>query len=194
MKILFWIARKVTLLGLIAVLIGGIYSVVASGHYMAGWNLLGNIGGIAFVFASWAATATLLLHFMCYFEDNTSLLSKLKLKHVKIASFGIIIVSILFGTIIWYGNERNNRTYAKFETFVTSKEMGIFCSNKNCPDKLKWSYSYETRVDGKECGYLDPKVKVNYVVHECPSGYEEVSEAQWRELKVGDVLKVVELK
>lgn len=194
MKILFWIAHKVTLLGLIVVLIVGFYSVIASGYYMAGWNLLGHVGGVAFVFAAWLATMTLLLHFVCYFEDNPSLLSYIKLKHIKIAGFIIMVVSFLLGTIAWYENERDNRAHAKLETFVTSKEMEIFCNSKNCPDKPNWSYSYETRVDGKECGYLGAKVKVNYVVHECLRGYKEVSEAEWNRLHVGQVLKLVELK
>ena len=55
-----------------------------------------------------------------------------------------------------------------------------------------WRYSFNTRVDGKPCPEFG--VLVRWRVYECKSGTRDVSEAQWRKLDVGDVLKLVELK
>jgi hypothetical protein len=195
MKILKWIVHKILAITLFATLIAGGVATLAAGHFMPGRSQLEHVGVVAVLLTVSITATALVFHAICYMENETSPLSYLKLKHVKIAGFVIMLLSLLIGSSAWRTNEKDNLTYAKLETVVTSKRMVLDCDKKSCPTYPTWSYSYETTVGGISCGYpSDTSVKVNYVWHKCPSGYEDVSESEWQKLRVGQVLKVVELK
>lgn len=195
MKILKWIVHKILAVTLLVTIAAGMIALLAAGHYMPGRSQLEHVGVVAVLLAISTAAVTLLFSAICYLEGKGSPLSLLKLEHIRDAGFVIMILSILIGSSAWRSNESGNLTYAKLETVVTGKRMVLDCDNSNCPTHPEWTYSYGTSVNGRNCGYPDETtVKVNYVRHKCPSGYEEVSESEWQKLRVGQVLNVVELK
>ena len=107
---------------------------------------------------------------------------------------------LFFSGLLLY-NESSNRNSAVLETKIYSMGSSMCTGDCGFPEhntnaKAEWWYIFTTTADGLECDDIGGRraVRVDYEVHECPRGYKEISEAQWRKLHVGQVLKVVELK
>jgi hypothetical protein len=84
--------------------------------------------------------------------------------------------------------------HATLETYMSGK-MAMSCDKGDCPsvsayEGMDWMYMYRTRVNGKVCN----RIIVHDVEHRCPDGMKNVTAAEWQRLRVGQVLKVVELK
>lgn len=111
----------------------------------------------------------------------------------------VVLILMTFGVcgylIITGGYQHRNQ--ATLETVVVLKESGYQNTADMQSNKLTYVYSYVTFADNKPCEQVDDRfraVKVRGEVHKCLSGIKEVSEAEWRNIRVGQVLKVVKLK
>lgn len=110
-------------------------------------------------------------------------------------AFTLVIGTFIVGLGIWDYTDSGftDRDRAMVETVIVAKEAVYQSRNK-----VAYRYFIQTDVDGAGCEYhgTDSGVMVNGKLHECPlsSAEVETTEAEWNNIKVGHVLKRVELK
>jgi hypothetical protein len=132
-------------------------------------------------------------------RDKASMLPEFDRKESVLFIIMVLVMSSLFGTGIWHAQERDNHTSAHISVVVVNKSKSLSayecvgeCTSQSEPEPT-WSYSYETKLMGTPC--VNGQVKVRYQMHKCPeTGMETINEADWQKIRVGQVLKVVELK